>query len=363
MDAGLQQFVRDALGRGLSRAAIRERLLAAGWRPSEVDAALGAFAEADFPIPVPRRRPYIPARVAFLHLVLFATLFVTAYNCGAVLFTLIEKWIPDAARPSYAGGSLMFLRGAIASLVIALPLFVWMNRLIGRAFEREPEQRASTVRKWLTSLTLFVAALTMIGDLVVLVMMFLSGELMLRVGLKVAVVFAVAGTVFWHYLGEQRREDDDLGQARRPSLWLPRVAIAVAALTTIAGLIVSGTPQRARNVAIDEQRSNDLMAIASSIDEHWRQTAALPDSLGALDRGRTWIVARQDPATGEPYGYRIVDSTRYELCATFDASADTWNEQLRIRENKSRFSVHPAGRSCFELEVTRPAAPNGPPLR
>ena len=57
MNSDLQRFVRDALGRGLPREAIREALRKGGWRPEEVEAALAAYAEAEFPIPVPRRRP------------------------------------------------------------------------------------------------------------------------------------------------------------------------------------------------------------------------------------------------------------------------------------------------------------------
>lgn len=87
MAGELQRFVREALARGLARGAIREQLLKAGWQAGEIDAALAAYAESDFPVPVPRRRPYLSAREAFLHLVPFATLYTSAFNCGAVLFS------------------------------------------------------------------------------------------------------------------------------------------------------------------------------------------------------------------------------------------------------------------------------------
>jgi hypothetical protein len=40
----LQRFVRDALGRGLSRDSIQGELSRAGWRAEEIDAALRAYA-------------------------------------------------------------------------------------------------------------------------------------------------------------------------------------------------------------------------------------------------------------------------------------------------------------------------------
>jgi hypothetical protein len=47
---------------------------------SQIRGALAEFADIDFPIPVPRPRPYLDARDAFLYLLLFATLYTTAFH-------------------------------------------------------------------------------------------------------------------------------------------------------------------------------------------------------------------------------------------------------------------------------------------
>jgi hypothetical protein len=98
VNADLQAFVRDALGRGIAREAIADKLRQAGWRTEEIAAALAAWAETDFPVPVPRRRPYLSAREAFLYLVLFATLYATAINAGAVLFQVLDRQMPDPSQ-------------------------------------------------------------------------------------------------------------------------------------------------------------------------------------------------------------------------------------------------------------------------
>jgi uncharacterized membrane protein (DUF106 family) len=56
------------------------------------------------------------------------------------------------------------------------------------------------VRRWLTYLTLFVSAGVLIADLVTMVYNVLGGELTTRFVLKVLVVGAIAGGVFWYYL-------------------------------------------------------------------------------------------------------------------------------------------------------------------
>ena len=63
------------------------------------------------------------------------------------------------------------------------------------------------MRLWLTYLTLFVAATILIGDLTTLVYNVLGGELTVRFVLKVAVVGAIAGTIFGYFLREVRQED------------------------------------------------------------------------------------------------------------------------------------------------------------
>ena len=178
MRTEIDTFVREALGQGIPRERIRATLAEAGWRADEIDGALARWAEADFPIPVPRRQPYLSAREAFLYLVLFATLYVVAFNVGSVLFALIEWHWPDAAR-GLAGR--LNLAGRVrfptASLVTAFPIFLFVSRLVGRAIARDPEKRGSRIRKWLTYLTLFVAVLVLIGDFIALVSGVLSGEL------------------------------------------------------------------------------------------------------------------------------------------------------------------------------------------
>lgn len=208
MSTELTSFVRDALSRGLPRSAIRENLLAAGWREDEVVAGLGAFLESDFPVPVPRRKPYLSAREAFLCLVMFLALYLSAFSFGQLLYGFIERSLPDRQLRYYTGGPEM-LRGATASLLIAFPIFLLLTRYLERQAERDPIKRGSRVRKWLTYVTLFVAAGTLIGDLIALVTGLLSGELTTRFVLKVATVFFIAGSAFTYYLWDLRRDEQE----------------------------------------------------------------------------------------------------------------------------------------------------------
>lgn len=204
----LDMFVREALAAGASKEAIGKALAAAGWTPEQARDAIDAYADVEFRLPVPRPRPYLSPREAFLYLVLFATLYLSAYQLGSLLFDLINRFLPDAADPAYAVRSAAHsMRWSVASLVIAFPVFLFVARHLGQDMARNPARRLSAVRRWLTYLTLFLAATILIGDLITLVYNLLGGELSLRFVLKVLVVGAIAGAIFGYYLRDLRREE------------------------------------------------------------------------------------------------------------------------------------------------------------
>ena len=61
------------------------------------------------------------------------------------------------------------------------------------------------MRRWLTYLTLFLAAIALVSDMITLVYNLLGGELTLRFVLKVVIVGAIAGSIFSYYLLDLRR--------------------------------------------------------------------------------------------------------------------------------------------------------------
>ncbi len=204
----LDVFVRDALLRGHGKQEISQALLSAGWREEQIRGALSAYADTAFAVPVPRPRASVSAREAFLYLVMFATLYFFAYHLGSLLFDLINRTWPDATQAGYRGfGSSM--RWATAAILISFPVFAYVSHYVAKDVARHPIKRLSPVRRWLTYLTLFLAATILIGDMTTLLYNVLGGELTTRFVLKVLVVAAIAGSIFGYYLWDLRREEVD----------------------------------------------------------------------------------------------------------------------------------------------------------
>lgn len=211
MTTDLSQFVREALLKGVSRQDIAQVLKTSGWQEDEVKNALAGYADVSFPVPVPKRKPYMSAREAFMYLVLFLTLYISAVSFGTLLFQFIIRAYPDVVQgPYYYDGTAETIRWSTSSLVIAFPVFLWVSWLLQKAIKRDPDKRGSKIRKWLTYVTLFVAAGVIIGDLITLVFNLLGGEITTRFMLKVLTVGGIAGSIFGYYLWDLRKEEKEV---------------------------------------------------------------------------------------------------------------------------------------------------------
>jgi len=210
MNAELVEFTRSALAAGKERQEISDILRQAGWVEADIEAALDAFADTTFPIPVPRPKPYLSAREVFVYLILFAALYAAAFSLGALVFELIDRSFPDPLEiqsPNFMRASDDRIRWDISIIIVAFPLFFLTFRAVTRAVAKDPTKRASRPRKWLTYLTLFVAGMALVGDTAVLIYNMLGGELTIRFLLKVATIAIIAGGMFSYFILDMRKEE------------------------------------------------------------------------------------------------------------------------------------------------------------
>jgi hypothetical protein len=206
----LELFVRDALAKGASRDSVATTLASAGWPEAQVRSALNAYADVDFVVPVPKPRASLSAREAFMYLLLFASLYFVAYHLGNLLFDLINHAFPDPTDSTYeALRSTRSMRWSTAAVIITVPVFLYLSRLLARDEGLNPLRRLSPIRRWLTYLTLFFAAFVLIIDMTTLMNNVLAGEMSTRFLLKVLVAAVIAGAIFGYYLLDLRREEKD----------------------------------------------------------------------------------------------------------------------------------------------------------
>jgi len=143
------------------------------------------------------------------------------------------------------------------------------------------------------------------------------------------------------------------------------VAATVAALlAVIAGIIVAGSPSRAREQRLDHLRIDDLAQLSSVVDAYWVKHATLPQSLDSLVGAQELDRVLTDPQSGSPYTYLVSGERSYRLCANFSLASDstaassTASEPLVFVTGGSgeppiirppHVWRHSAGKSCFDL--------------
>lgn len=352
----LKTFIAHARSKGMDHATIRLLLLSAGWKEKDIIAAMSEES-LDMPVPVPQEVG--SARDAFLHLLTFTALYATVISTLILLFQYINRLLPDAALGESAvyDADVSFIRWQLAVLFVAFPLLAYLWKTLHREFVHNPEKLTTGVRRWLTYLTLFVTACAMIGDLIALVFSLLQGELSIRFLLKVLVVFAMTGIPFTYYFAVLRMQPDMYRKWRYHRHFVVTAA-AVAGLTFLWGIVLSGSPMYGRMQRLDEQRLGDLRTLQNEVyNIAYGQTRyqpvpprslpnPLPRTLEDIAKNAQYQRPNTaDPATGEPYGYRAVTPTSFELCATFDLARE---QQYDI------FWDHPAGTHCFRFNALEP---------
>jgi hypothetical protein len=135
-------------------------------------------------------------------------------------------------------------------------------------------------------------------------------------------------------------------------------ACALVAAGLVAGFSLVGSPQHARTQAFDRRRSDDLDVVAERLRTRYatagparspRLPPMLPHDLRAMRADGS--DATRDPETGAVYRYVRDDARRYRLCATFALAGEG-----RIN-TAIGFERHPAGPSCFRLDVLETGRP------
>ncbi|MEK7218873.1 MAG: DUF5671 domain-containing protein, partial [Patescibacteria group bacterium] len=243
----------------------------------------------------------------FLHLLAIVMLYVSVTSILTLLFQYVNELFPDVLTAEYsyrAGADLDLIRTASAALIVVFPVYLLVSWLLRRDITASPEKADLPVRRWLLHLTLFLAALIIIVDLVTLMYHFLSGELTMRFLLKVLAVLLVAAAVFGYELWELRKHSTASRVPRNSAV----SSGAVAFLAIVGGFIIIGSPFQQRQLRFDMRRIGDLTVLQNQIVDFWINKDRLPSSAGDLRNELQGFIPPQDPLTGDPYEYRPVSA-------------------------------------------------------
>ncbi len=323
-DEHLSEFIGTAKAKGMDDASLVALLRQSGWQEQRIYRALTVYYTQSLGVEVPSRGSRAEdARDAFLHLIAFITL-------GGWVIALINlgQGLIDRALPSPGGyfPEASGLSWHIATIIIAFPIYLWVNMLIRREAKIRPESLQSGVRKWLTYVALVVASIVLIGDGVWLLAAFLTGDVTAAFAAKSILVIGVTGGVFAYYLGSVRATD--------LKTWRDRFFATVATIAVVVALVLGfapiGSPFEAQAIARDTAKLQALSQVAATANSDRTVTGAT--SVPATIPGTT------------PGEYQRIDANEYHLCDTFERPSPT---------TITGMWKHPAGRYCFTIDARR----------
>ena len=98
------------------------------------------------------------------------------------------------------------IRAQLAIVIVAFPIFLVLWHFLLREVRRDPEKARGAIRRWLVYMSIFVGALTLAGDAITLIYYLLEGQLTLRLLLKAAVLFLIAGSLVLYLVLTVRSE-------------------------------------------------------------------------------------------------------------------------------------------------------------
>lgn len=252
----------------------------------------------------------------FLSLGTVVTLIATVSSILNLVFETLNHALPDVLTDAYTYGYASYsfegVRSALALLIIVFPVYLileraWSMRSVGA------EGWNATLRKWAIYLVLFLASVTVLTDLVVLVRYFVSGEITLRFVFKVLTTLIVAGGTAWYYVRALR----GVAAYRRVFAWS---AVVLVAAVVVWSFSVIGSPLSQRKLRMDQRRTDDLQNIQWQVISYWQQKEKLPTALTDLNNPLSGSIVPQDPEfqRGKIYEYTKTGDKSFELCATFD---------------------------------------------
>ncbi|MGC8485699.1 MAG: DUF5671 domain-containing protein [Candidatus Baltobacteraceae bacterium] len=369
----LVAFIEKARASGIADATTVEILKQRGWSERRIYRAFSTAAERALGIEIPVRgsaQEY--ARDAYLYLVSFITIALWSYSLGNIFYVMIDYWIPDRAHGWTISTHELpqYLSWPIAMLVVAFPIFMFVNAALQRDLSQRPEGFSTGVRKWLTYIALVGTVATLVFDAVSFLQSFLLGNLTTHFILNSLVLLVVAGGIFSYYLVAVR---STVVAPRRERLYALVATIAVIATLSI-GFTAMGSPGNRRKISADARRLTNLREIehaihAKAVSEKARkQNFTLPARLSAIEGLTSNQIA--DPISGRPYEYDRLGDSRYRLCATFSFAhaAQTSVPSINLSQTKSGRIVrvtadaypdttpehrwaHGAGRACFVRSI------------
>ena len=275
-------------------------------------------------------------KFAFWYLLSLVALVFVAFSVGAIIFQIINKYVADVVTNVYESRvSMDLLKFAISALIVATPLYFWMQSLIFKNLKSGELDKEIGVRKWLTYFILLIAAIVVLGYLIAVINSLLDGEVKTKFIFKTLTVIAIAAIVFSFYFYDIKRENVTQGKDKLITAYLFGSLLIIIASLSFAFLVIE-SPKEARNRRIDRQVVDNFYTINSAVDNYYIANKKLPENLQMLlevDNNSLMESQLVNPLSKKNIEYKVVSDLQYDLCTDFltDSNQDEYRTEWKYK--------------------------------
>ncbi|EKD44374.1 MAG: hypothetical protein ACD_71C00160G0005, partial [uncultured bacterium (gcode 4)] len=288
------------------------------------------------------------AKYAFYYLLSLVALIFTALSFGMILFSIIDKLIPDVLN-SYSSVDNQ-LKFAISAIFIASPIFYFVSTLIHKGLHKGELEKDSAIRRWLTYFIVLVSSMIILGVFIGVINNFLSGELTSRFIFKAITMLFISGITFSFYFYDIKRDNPEKKDKIVKIFFFATMALVVAAF--VAAWFYVESPQTARSRRLDSALVQNIYSIESAVNSYYDKNKKLPGSLDELRADKNNYLnpnALMDPETKAPIIYNKIGEKEFEMCATFrtDSIAEAAKQSTGYMGMDTYSKEHLAGYQCL----------------
>jgi len=295
--------------------------------------------------------PKVTPKDFFLWAGAMIALYSSVFAFLALLFQYINYAFPDPLAYYYSDPFSGGIRFAMATLIVMVPVAVLLFRYIRRDIAVDHSKADLWIRRWALVLTIFIAGLAVVGDLITLINYFLGGDITMRFVLKVAVLLLVAAGVFMHFLADFRGYWTKYPDRARLVSYGAAIAVILAIAT---GFFIMGSPAQVRLYRFDSQKVSDLQSIQYQVVNYFQQKESLPTNVDELADPLSGWTMPKDPQGGE-YRYERTGELSFRVCAEFNAESQggdpSISRPIDVYGVEGENWQHDAGEHCFDRTI------------
>ncbi len=310
---------------------------------------------------------YSYARDGFIYLLSYVTLLVFSLSLNFLLKAISNKYLIDAIDNVRFINDDSNIIGFLAALVIAFPVFLYVNVMANKMLGNGKMRPNTGVRNWLIYITLVVVILIIIWQIIAIFSSFLEGTLVLKSIIHTLITLIISFGVLWYQYWHLKFFNNQNKKITSTFKILEWSAILIIIASVIFGLFIIDSPSVRRAKKLDQIRIEKISNINRAIYEFYGPEEnlfghqRLPKDLNELaNETRVFIQLNglNDPESDNgQFEYNIIGNKTYQLCATFDTefnetSQNTSSSMLFPVRNKENVTFyHPVGKHCFDLSI------------